>query len=158
MRNFPILQVEDSENDVLLLQHAFRQAGIHNPLRAVSDGQEAVDYLQGVGKYADRQRFPLPGLLLLDLKLPRMMGLQVLEWIRADPRFNTLIVVVLTSSGQKDDVDNAYRAGANAFLVKPSGVLEFIEFLKVFKTFWLHYNHPPGEEAHALHSSLSSSL
>jgi CheY-like chemotaxis protein len=143
VKDFCILQVEDSEDDVVLLQHAFQGAGITNPLRTVRDGQEAIDYLSGVGKYADRHRYPFPCLVLLDLKLPRKMGLEVLEFIRAHPELKTLPVLVLTSSGQRYDVSDAYRAGANAFLIKPSGVMELTELLKAIKGFWIRFNEPP---------------
>jgi DNA-binding response OmpR family regulator len=138
-----LLQVEDTENDVILLQHAFQQADIQWPLRSVLDGQEAMDYLSGIGKYADRQKFPIPALVLLDLKLPRVMGLELLQWIRKESQIKTLPVIVLTSSGQRKDVDNAYNAGANAFVIKPSGMAELIELLKAFKVFWLRYTESP---------------
>ena len=91
-----ILLVEDEENDVFFLKHAFEEVGVLNPLRVAQDGQEALDYLSGRGEYADRERFPLPCLILLDLKLPRVMGFEVLQWIREQPALKTLIVVVLS--------------------------------------------------------------
>jgi CheY-like chemotaxis protein len=143
VNDFCILQVEDAENDIVLLQHAFAAADITNPLQVARDGQMAVDYLSGAGKYADRERYPLPGLVLLDLQLPRKTGLDVLKWVREQPYLKTLPVLVFTSSGQSGDIDSAYRAGANAFLIKPSGVVELTELLKVVKAFWLEYNQPP---------------
>ena len=92
MNSTCILQVEDEANEVFLLQRAFAQAGIANPVQVASDGQMAIDYLNGSGRFADRARFPLPGLVLLDLKLPRRSGREVLEWIRTQPRLNKLIV------------------------------------------------------------------
>ena len=102
-KKFCILQVEDDENDVFFLQHAFQAAGIPNPLQVTRDGQEAIDYLSGVGKFANREKFPLPDLMLLDLKLPHVMGLEVLKWIRQQSGM-TLAVVVLTASGEAADV------------------------------------------------------
>src|SRR5438046_1938818 len=109
-----ILQVEDDPNDIFLLQHAMKKVGVANPIQVATDGQEAIDYLQGVGKFADRRKFPLPCLVLLDLKLPYVMGLDVLRWIRKPPGM-ALPVVMLTASGQDADIATAYRLGASAF-------------------------------------------
>src|SRR3981081_919782 len=114
-----ILQVEDDPNDVFFLQHAMKKAGVANPIQVASDGQQAIEYLQGTGKFADREQFPLPCLVLLDLKLPHVMGLDVLKWIREHFGM-ALVVVLLTASGEDADIAAAYRLGANGFLVKPS--------------------------------------
>jgi CheY-like chemotaxis protein len=106
-----ILLVEDERNDVFLLQYAFEAAGIANPLRVVEDGQEAVEYLGGAGKYADRDQFPMPCLVLLDLKLPVKSGHDVLRWIQRQPALKALVVIVLSSSREKNDVDTAYQLG-----------------------------------------------
>src|SRR5579872_5806241 len=103
-----ILLVEDDQNDVFFLRYAFENVGIKNPLKVVVDGQEAIDYLAGVGAYADRQKFPLPALLLLDLKLPVKMGLDVLRWMQTKPDLGHLVVIVLTSSSDSGDVERAY--------------------------------------------------
>src|SRR5215208_4641784 len=116
----PILHVEDREEDVFLLKYAFKRAGIENQVQVVMDGQEAIEYLEGSGKYTDRTRYPLPCLVLLDLKLPHIMGLEVLQWIRQQPSLKTLIVIVLSSSIHEGDVQRACELGVNAFLVKPS--------------------------------------
>ena len=115
----PILQVEDDANDVFLLQHAMTEAGVENPIQVATDGQQAIDYLKGAGKFADRKQFPFPCLVLLDLKLPYVMGLEVLKWIRQQPG-PMLIVILLTASAEDEDIVAAYRLGANAFLTKPS--------------------------------------
>src|SRR5690349_14765253 len=114
-----ILLAEDREDDVLLIQQAFEQAGIRNPLFVVRDGEEAISYLSGEGKYAKREEFPLPDLLLLDLKMPRKDGFDVLRWLMQQPSLSALRVLVLTTSGEIYDVDEAYQLGANSFLVKP---------------------------------------
>jgi two-component system response regulator len=114
-----ILQVDDDANDIFMLQHALKKVGVTNPIQVATDGQEAIDYLQGAGKFSDRERFPFPCLLLMDLKLPYVMGLNVLRWIRTQPG-PPLIVVVLTASAEDADIAEAYRLGANAFLTKPS--------------------------------------
>lgn len=118
-----ILLIEDDSNDTLLLQRAFRRAGITLPLQMVSDGDQAVSYLRGDDKYSDRASHPLPSLILLDLKLPRRSGLEVLQWLRqeAPEQIKAIPVIVLTSSRLSEDVDQAYSLGANSYMAKPSG-------------------------------------
>ena len=116
-----VLHVEDDPNDVLLLQRAFRRAGLTHALQVVTDGDQAVAYLTGQGQYTDRSAHPLPSLILLDLKLPRRSGLEVLAWLRSDPEVKKLPVIVLTSSRLSEDVDRAYALGANSYMAKPSG-------------------------------------
>lgn len=142
-----ILQVEDDPNDVFLLQHAMTKAGVENPIQVATNGQQAIDYLKGVGKYTNRKEFPQPCLVLLDLKLPHVMGLNVLKWIRQQPG-TALVVVMLTASGEDEDIAAAYRLGANAFLVKPSQASKLVEMAKAIKDFWLTHN-TPSQEAHA---------
>jgi len=139
-----ILLVEDEENDVFFMKHAFREIGITNPLQVARDGREAMDYLSGNGEYADRRRFPLPCLMLLDLKLPQEMGFEVLKWLRDQPELKTLIVIILTSSRLGFDIDMAYHLGANAYLVKPSSPRELREIAMGIKQFWLELNHGPA--------------
>jgi CheY-like chemotaxis protein len=141
-----ILQVEDDPNDVFLLQHAMRKAGVANPIQVVTDGQEAIDYLYGADKFADREKFPIPCLILLDLKLPLVMGLEVLKWIRKQPGASWP-VIVLTASAEDVDIASAYRLGANAFLTKPSEARKFVEIAKAIKEFWLTHNMLPQESA-----------
>ena len=138
----PILQVEDDPNDVFLLQHAMEIAGVANPIQVATDGQQAIDYLSGGGKYADRRRFPLPCLVLMDLKLPHVTGLNVLKWIRQQ-HGATLVVVMLTASAEDADIAAAYRFGANAFLTKPSEANKLEEMARAIKDFWLTHNTLP---------------
>jgi CheY-like chemotaxis protein len=138
----PILQVEDDPNDVFLLQHAMKKAGVANPIQVVTDGQEAIDYLKGAGRFANRKEFPLPCLVLLDLKLPYVMGLEVLKWIRQQPGV-ALVVILLTASGEEADIASAYCLGANGFLVKPSEANKLVDMAKAIKDFWLTHNTPP---------------
>jgi two-component system response regulator len=140
----PILQVEDDPNDVFLLQHAMTKAGVENPIQVATDGRQAIDYLKGSGKYADREKFPLPCLVLLDLKLPYVMGLEVLKWIRQQPGL-ALVVLLLTASAEDADIAAAYRLGANGFLVKPSQASKLVEMAKAIKDFWLTHNTLPQE-------------
>ena len=141
-----ILLVEDERNDVFFLEYAFEGAGITNPLQIVEDGQEAIDYLAGTGKYADRRKYPLPCLVLLDLKMPRKSGLDVLRWIQEHPAFQMMIVIVLSSSRNKSDVDEAYQLGARSYLVKPLSVSERLELARALKHYWLKLNTLPSFE------------
>lgn len=137
-----ILLVEDDSTDVLLLRRAFDKGGVTNPLQVVSDGEQAVAYLSGQGDYGDRQRYPLPSLILLDIALPRRSGFEVLTWMRQDPGLRRLPVIMLTSSGQPGDISRAYDAGANAYHVKPSGFDELLEFVEALKAYWLTWTEP----------------
>ena len=146
--NRTILLVEDDVNDVFFFKRAVKLAAIIDPLHVAQDGRQAIDYLKGSGAYADRNQFPLPSLVMLDLKLPHVMGLDVLKWIRAQPEFQNVIVIVFTSSQLTPDIDNAYRLGANSYVVKPSTPGELQEMLVVIKQYWLDLNElPPGQAA-----------
>lgn len=139
-----ILLVEDDGNDVLLLEHAFRKANLTNPIYAVNDGEQAIDYLRGREKYADRKLFPLPLLVLLDLKLPRKGGLEVLTWLREqNSPLNRLPVVVFTSSRQSIDINRAYDLGANSYLVKPADLEKLAEIVKQLDSYWFLLNERP---------------
>jgi two-component system response regulator len=140
----PILQVEDDPNDVFLFQHAMKRMGVARPVQVAQDGQEAINYVQGVGKFADRVKFPMPCLVLLDLKLPYVMGLEVLRCIRKQPG-PPLPVIMLTASGENSDISAAYRLGANAFLTKPSEASKLQEMVKSINDFWLTHNTLPDE-------------
>ena len=139
----PILLVEDSPDDALLIQRAFRKANLANPVQLVRDGEEAVAYLSGAAPYDDRGRFPLPVFMLLDLKLPRRSGLEVLAWLRQEPAVRRLPVVVLTSSRESVDVNRAYDLGVNSYLTKPVGFEALIEMVKNVNLYWLVLNEKP---------------
>lgn len=141
-----ILQVEDDPNDVILLQHALHKAGVSNPIQVATDGQQAINYLHGAGKFADRSEFPFPCLVFLDLKLPYVMGLDVLRWIRQQPGLS-LPVIMLTASGSEADIAEAYRRGVNAFLTKPSEAAKLEHMMKAMKDFWLTHNTLPLESS-----------
>jgi DNA-binding response OmpR family regulator len=140
----PVLQVEDDPNDVFLLQHAWKKKGVENVIHVASDGQQAIHYLEGNGKFADREKFPLPCLVLLDLKLPYVMGLDVLKWIRHRPA-RAMTVIMLTASSEEADIVAAYQLGADAFLTKPSEANKLEEMVKAIKDFWLTLNTLPRE-------------
>jgi CheY-like chemotaxis protein len=139
----PILLVEDDDDAVLLMQRALRRAGIGTDLHVADDGGAAIDYLAGQGPYADRARWPLPALVLLDLNLPRRSGLEVLAWVRTQPGLRRLPVVVLTTSREPHDVERAYDLGANSYLVKPSGLSDLVHLVQLVERYWLALNEAP---------------
>lgn len=125
-----VLYAEDDENDAYFMRRAFAKAGLPHSLHHVEDGQSAMDYLAGHGRYADRARHPLPALVLLDVKLPFLTGLDVLRWMRARREFDELPVVMITSSNQDRDLQEAYATGANGYLLKPSNADDLIPALR----------------------------
>src|SRR6266581_3907683 len=137
LRDSAILLVEDDEADIFLLRRAFRNARIANPLIEVRDGQAAIQYLSGEGDYADRARYPIPFLILLDLRLPKLSGFEVIAWVRDQPHLAGLIVVVLTGSDHVPDVTKARELGANSYLVKPGNFEELVQMVKRIKGRWL---------------------
>ena len=141
-----ILLAEDGENDVLMFQRAFRDFGVESVVQVVSDGEQAIEYLKGEGKYANRAEYPLPTLLLLDLKMPRKNGFEVLEWVRHEPGLRGLLIVVLTTSERIADINRAYQLGANSFLTKPLDLNEFRVMVESLRTYWLAFNRPPATE------------
>ena len=140
-----VLYVEDEDDDVFFMKKAFGKAGIATGLQVVGDGQQAIDYLAGQDPYADRKTYPMPCMVLLDLNLPRKHGLEVLQWIRKQPAFYTLVVVILTSSDQDPDIHRAYSAGANAYLVKPPTADGLLELARTLGDFWLIRNQTPPD-------------
>ena len=143
LTDFIMLLVEDDPNDILLIQRAFAKACLVNPLKVVRDGEEALNYLAGSGDFSDRGRFPLPSLILLDLKLPRKSGLEILQWLRQQPALKHIPVIVLTSSKESSDVSRAYDLGANSYLVKPVGFEGLLELVKSIGMYWLILNKTP---------------
>jgi CheY-like chemotaxis protein len=138
-----ILLVEDREDDILLVTRAFEKANFQNPMHVVRDGEEAVAYLKGEGKYSNRAEYPLPDLMLLDLRMPRMDGFEVLSWLRTQPGLGPMRVIVLTSCEDIRDVNLAYKLGANSFLVKPLDFEHFVETSKVLRNYWLWLDKGP---------------
>lgn len=135
-----ILVAEDSEGDAFVLQRAFDKADIDAALRFVEDGQDAVDYLSGNGAFGDRKANPMPKLLLLDLRMPRLSGFDVLGWLKKDPTLRRLPVAVLSSSNIDRDVDRAYDLGANSYIVKPGSLQEYTEFIETLNRYWNEIN------------------
>jgi CheY-like chemotaxis protein len=135
-----ILLVEDNEDDAFLMERALQEASITNPMHLVQDGQEAINYLSGAGKYADRDLYPIPAIVFLDLKLPYKSGHEVLAWIRERKELESLVVVVLTSSAEPSDIRRCYELGANSYLVKPPTPDQLVDMAKSFKWYWLNFN------------------
>jgi CheY-like chemotaxis protein len=143
MQNLPILLAEDCNDDVFLLERAYKKAKLTNPLKVVSDGEQVLAYLKGEGAYADRGKYPFPSLLLLDIKMPRMNGLEVLAAIRKDPQLRRLIVIFLTASSLDCDVNEAFDLQANSYLVKPPDTDGMVDILDKMRNYWLQMNQYP---------------
>ena len=138
--NDTILLAEDDLNEVFLMQRAFQKANLTNPLQVANDGQEAIDYLSREAAATDRTEHPLPSLILLDLKMPRKNGFEVLEWLRQQPGLRRTIVVVMSSSNQISDINRAYDLGANSYLVKPVDFKTLLDLVKSLVSYWLAAN------------------
>ena len=119
------------------MQRAAKASGITRPIRVVAHGQAAIDYLGGANGYGDREKYPLPFLVFLDLKMPQKSGLEVLEWIRRQVNLQTMLVIILTTSREESDVQRAYRLGVNAFLVKPPNAAQLTDLMKLVNAFWI---------------------
>src|SRR5882724_6823816 len=134
---FTVLHIDDNPNDTELLRAATRRADAHLDLQNVEDGEQAVAYLNGVAPYADRVRYPLPALILLDLKMPRATGFELLKWIRKHPEIGAVPVVILSGSELHEDIRQAYAFGANSYLIKPLGFEALVDLVKDVKAVWL---------------------
>ena len=130
-----ILLVEDNEDDVFMMRRTFQKAGVPNPLQVVADGEQAMAYLKGLGAFSDRQAYPLPLLILLDLNMPKKSGLEVLAWLRQQPGLRRITVHVLTASTRTADVLQALELGANAYIVKPSRIETLANLLNLWHAF-----------------------
>ena len=137
--NRTILLVEDNKDDVFLMKRALQGARIQNPVIVVETGQEAIDYLSGTGKFSERDDYPVPAVVFLDLKLPFVFGHEVLAWIRRRKELESLVVIVLTSSNEASDLSRCYSLGANSYLVKPPTSAQLEALAKAFKWQWLEY-------------------
>lgn len=137
-----VLVVEDSEDDLFLMRMACKRTGIPHALTFVTDGDAAIQYFSGVGPYSDRVANPLPDLLFLDIKLPKRDGHQVLAWIREQPAFKNLPVVMLTASARNTDVSRAYELGVTSYLRKNANQAEFGQAVRIILKYWLELNVP----------------
>jgi two-component system, response regulator len=143
MNAVEILLVEDNPRDAELTIRALKKHNLANKLFHVADGAEALDFLFGRGRYEGRDINESPKVVLLDLKLPRINGLEVLSAIRADPRTQTIPVVIVTSSAEDPDVETAYQMGANSYVIKPVQFDSFMDAMARIGVYWLMVNHPP---------------
>lgn len=141
-----ILMVDDSEDNLFLMRAAFQRAKCNHPLQEVHNGEEAIAYLQGEGPYGDRNKFPLPTVMLLDLNMPKKNGFEVLAWVRAQPVLKRLAIIILTASMRIEDVERAFDLGATSFLVKPLSLEELAAMLRCLGD-WIQLNQfPPLDE------------
>lgn len=138
-----ILLVEDEPAHAELTRRAIRKAGNANRIDIVSDGEEALDYLYNQGKYEDKVKYPMPGLILLDIKLPGIDGIDVLKMIKEDPLLRRIPVIMLTTSEREEDIARAYNHYANSYLTKPVGFKEFEEKIMQIDFYWMILNKPP---------------
>jgi len=134
-----ILLVDDSQDDIFLTRTAFKKAEFNSPLQEVHNGEEAIAYLKGEGVYSDRHHYPLPSVMLLDLKLPMQNGFDVLGWARTQPAFKRLSIIILTASARTEDVERAFDLGASSYLVKPSSLLALVALIRCLRD-WLQIN------------------
>src|SRR5580765_4632691 len=146
---FSVLLVEDDLNDIFLVKRAFKIAQIENPLQVVTDGQEAVSYLKGEGKYADREMYPLPKLMVMDIKMPRRSGFEVLEWVKHNHGpLKRIPIVIVSSSEAPADINRAYELGANAYMVKPVDFRAVEHLFQSITQYWgLEFAKPELEPA-----------
>jgi CheY-like chemotaxis protein len=140
----PILLVEDSEDNVFLVRHAMQKAGVTTPLEVVTTGERAIEYLSGINGYSDWHRFPLPSMVLLDLKMPGISGFEVLKWIRRRPGLEALRVAMLTSSDMPSEIKMAHDLGANIFITKPIELERLVQIMKTLHEHWLKQAQMPA--------------
>ena len=133
---FPILIAEDNSADAELMEMALDKAGFKGTVRFVGDGHEAVEYLKGEGQYEDRSKFPFPRVIISDLKMPRVSGLELLQWLRSHPRCHIVPLILLSGSGLTEDVAAAYKLGANTYFQKPAQFQELVTLLKNLGEYW----------------------
>lgn len=142
IRDATVLLAEDDPDDILLTQLAFEKARLANPLQVVRDGEEAIAYLTGDGRFENRAEYPLPILILLDLKMPRMNGFQVLEWLRKQPDLGHVPVAIMTSSDHDPHITRAYQLGADSYLRKPPDAAALLALVQRLQAYWVILNQP----------------
>ncbi len=135
-RNLTILIAEDSEDDAFFLERAFRKIGLKNPVQILTDGAEVLDYLKGQGNYENRAEYPFPSVMFIDLKMPRVNGFEVLQWLMDHPDCKVIPTMVFSSSEQPEDVERSYQLGANAYFVKPNTAEQLADLLRCACDFW----------------------
>lgn len=140
--NYTILVVEDDENDILLLKRAFARAGVNNPVIIVNSGLEAISYLEGKGRFSDRQLYPIPKVLFIDLHMPRFGGFDILQWLQKRPELSRISVLVMSSSTLVQDVEKAYALGAKSYFIKPTSFDELQQIIQNACIYWNHSKTP----------------
>jgi CheY-like chemotaxis protein len=138
-----VLIVEDNDDDIFMLRHAFKKAGVAHPVHVARTGEAAIAYLAGADPYSDWEKFPLPSIVVLDLTLPGVNGLEVLAWIRKTAGLQALRVSILTGLCCRQDMEEAYELGANGFNTKPVDLGDLIEMMKNFRLHWLEHSRAP---------------
>ncbi len=139
-----VLRIDDNPDDLLLFQLAWEKSRAPNPIYCTATRKEAVDYLEGRGKFADRNRFPLPGVIVIDMRLPDGSATQFLRWIRSHPKLNRTVVIVLSGTAHQEDVNEAYRSGANSFLLKSANCRHLEATVSLIQSYWLGQNRSSG--------------
>lgn len=137
-----IVAAEDDPNDLELLRHVVAETGVEVNFQAADDGEQLIQYLRGEGKYSDREVYPLPDIVVLDLKMPRMNGFEVLQWLRQEPGFARIPAVVLSGSGLESDIEEAYRLGANTYFTKPGQLAELRKIIGALIDYWRRSQRP----------------
>lgn len=139
------LLLEDDPNDVFFVEHEFKSAPAHIKLHSVRDGVEAIEYLEGKGKFTDRHRYPLPDIILLDLKMPRLNGFDFLQWLRhkAPDNLSLIPAIVMSSSAVQSDIVRCYQLGANSYIVKPVNWDDFRKRIKALGLYWTEHSEIP---------------
>lgn len=146
-RRLSILVIDDDDNDVEFILRAIKKAGYSNPVHVCHDGEEGVTYLSGDGKYSDRAKFPFPQVVLTDLKMSGLSGLEVIKWVRSNAAWRSVPLIVFSSSGMLRDINAAYHEGASCYVKKPSSSEDFERVIKSVLDFWLMCERPevPGK-------------
>lgn len=153
INQFTVLLVEDDLNDIFLVKRAFKRAQVSNPLQVVTDGVEAIHYLQGKDKYADRHAYPLPKLIVMDIKMPRKTGFEVLEWVKNDGQLKRIPIIIVSSSDNPQEINRAYELGANAYMIKPMDFRSVEQLFQSITHYWgLECAKPEVEEEQVQHA------
>ncbi|MFH1612225.1 MAG: response regulator [bacterium] len=135
LKQIPILIIDDNEDDIFILQRAFKRVKILNEIFVVRSGEEAVDFIYHQGKYADKKS-PTPGLILLDISMPKIDGFAVLKKLKADPIYKKIPVIMLTTSSREEDIVRSYEDGACSYITKPTDFNEFMKAIERFEVYW----------------------